>query len=397
MVFWRKKKNIKEQEELDKEQTLLHREDDPEIPPPTEYDPELDKDFVDHELAETDNEVLDELRLTPVPEHTPLSDVLDDEQEQERDKDAETGGWLSRLTKGLTKSSTKITKGIGDLVTKRKLDSEVLNELEDLLIASDLGPHTAARLVEELSRNRFGKEISNEEICQFLAESIEKILYPVAKEIPLENAEDGPAVILVCGVNGVGKTTTIGKLAWLLKNKRGKKVMMAAGDTFRAAALEQLAIWAKKTGSELIAKDIGADSAAVAYESYEQAKKQGVDVLLIDTAGRLHNKSNLMDELGKIIRVLKKQNDNIPHEILLVLDATTGQNAHAQLETFKEVANISGLIVTKLDGSAKGGVVVSLADQFGLPIYAVGIGETEKDLQPFRAGQFARSLVGLPQ
>ncbi len=394
MVFWRKKKNLKEQEEYEREQRLMHRAKDPAIPPPIEYEAQMDEDLK-HELVETEVDVLDDLSMTPVPEHSVFDDAVSSEEEKEKEQDQETGGWLSRLTKGLSKSSSKFTKGLGDLVTKRKLDEAVLEELEELLIASDLGPHTAAKLVAELSKNRFGKEITNEEICEELAASIEGILQPVAKELPLDTNDDGPCVILVCGVNGVGKTTTIGKLAWLWNNKRGKKVMMAAGDTFRAAALEQLAVWSKKTHSLLVAKDLGADSAAVAYESYDQARKENVDVLLIDTAGRLHNKSNLMDELGKIIRVLKKQNENIPHEILLVLDATTGQNAHAQLETFKDVADISGLIVTKLDGSAKGGVVVSLADQFGLPIYAVGIGEAEKDLQPFRAGQFARSLVGL--
>ena len=239
--------------------------------------------------------------------------------------------------------------------------------------------------------------MTDEDIQKELATRVEEILKDIARPMEIKTPENGPRVVLVCGVNGVGKTTTIGKLAYQLHYKMGKKVMLAAGDTFRAAALEQLQVWADRVGCKLVKKEIGSDAASVAYEAYTQAKEEGVDILLIDTAGRLHNKSNLMDELKKIDRVLKKQGEDLPHATILVLDATTGQNAHAQVETFGEAVNVKGLIVTKLDGSAKGGVVVSLADQFRLPIYAVGVGEKIDDLQPFKAHEYAESLVGLSE
>jgi fused signal recognition particle receptor len=303
--------------------------------------------------------------------------------------------WLAKLSRGLSKSSGKITQGIGDLLTKRKLDQEMLDQLEELLITADLGPRTAARLVAEFGKDRFGKDISGSEIAEALAASIAKILQPVAMPLDMQRTEDGPFTVLVCGVNGVGKTTTIGKIAYDLQRYKHRNVLIAAGDTFRAAAVEQLDIWANRAGCQFFAKDIGADSAAVAYESYEQAWQKGVDVLMIDTAGRLHNKANLMQELEKIVRVLKKKKDDVPHATLLVLDATTGQNAVEQVRTFKEMVNVTGLIVTKLDGSAKGGIVVALADQFGLPIHYIGVGEGQEDLQPFEPVNFARSLVGL--
>ncbi|MBU0800378.1 MAG: signal recognition particle-docking protein FtsY [Alphaproteobacteria bacterium] len=303
--------------------------------------------------------------------------------------------WLAKLSRGLSKSSGKITQGIGDLLTKRKLDQEMLDQLEELLITADLGPRTAARLVAEFGKDRFGKDISGGEIAEALAASIAKILQPVAIPLDMQRAEDGPFTVLVCGVNGVGKTTTIGKIAYDLQRYKHRNVLIAAGDTFRAAAVEQLDIWATRAGCQFFAKDIGADSAAVAYESYEQAWQKGVDVLMIDTAGRLHNKANLMQELEKIVRVLKKKKADVPHATLLVLDATTGQNAVEQVRTFKEMVNVTGLIVTKLDGSAKGGIVVALADQFGLPIHYIGVGEGQEDLQPFDPVNFARSLVGL--
>lgn len=217
----------------------------------------------------------------------------------------------------------------------------------------------------------------------------------MAADLKIDKPENGPFVVLVCGVNGVGKTTTIGKLAYDLHVRQKKPVMIAAGDTFRAAAIEQLEIWAKRSHSIFFKKELGADAASVAYESYEQAVKDGTDVLFIDTAGRLHNKANLMEELKKVVRVLKKKDENLPHAVLLVLDATTGQNAHEQVKIFKEMVDVTGLVVTKLDGSAKGGVVVSLADQFEIPIVAVGVGEKEEDLQPFHPEEYARSLVGL--
>ncbi|HQX27836.1 MAG TPA: signal recognition particle-docking protein FtsY, partial [Alphaproteobacteria bacterium] len=257
------------------------------------------------------------------------------------------------------------------------------------------GPKTAAKVIREFSQKRFGDDAGEREIRTALAETMAETLDPVAKPLKIEKPANGPFVILVCGVNGVGKTTTIGKFAQRLKNE-GYKIMVAAGDTFRAAAVEQLKEWASRTNSGFYSKDVGADAASVAFESYEKAKKENIDVLLIDTAGRLHNKQNLMAELEKIVRVLKKQDENLPHATLLVLDATTGQNAFAQLETFKSMVNVTGLIVTKLDGSARGGVLVGLADQFGVPVHAIGIGEQAGDMQPFSARDYARSLMGLP-
>lgn len=391
MVFWRKKKNSKEQEQEEHDDRLLHRPSDPDLEPPTEYDAELNPDFVDHELEEDEGEILEELDELPVPEHNPSDDSKESEDLSDHSNE---GGWLSRLTSGLAKSTGKIGQGLSDIVTKKKLDQETLDQLEDVLISADLGPKTAMSIVEKLSQDRFGKEITEAELKEALADIMAQTLEPVARPLVTDKPANGPFVVLVCGVNGVGKTTTIGKMAKNLQ-KEHKHVMIAAADTFRAAAVEQLEVWAKRVHCKLVKKDVGADSAAVAYEAYEQAKAEGSDVLLIDTAGRLQNKKNLMDELEKIVRVLKKHDESLPHAVLLVLDATTGQNAFSQLETFKEMVNVTGLIVTKLDGSAKGGVIVGLADQFNVPIHAIGVGEGAEDMQPFNAHDYARSLVGL--
>lgn len=321
--------------------------------------------------------------------------VQDTPQEEAPSEPSESSGWFSRLTKGLSKSSNKLGQSIGDVFTKRKLDDDALEELEDLLIMADMGPKTAAKLVSDFSQNRFDKEIESNEIQSALAGQIAEILTPVAKPLDIEATDNKPFVMLVCGVNGAGKTTTIGKLAHKYHVKQHKKVMIAAGDTFRAAAVEQLDVWAQRADVPLIKKDIGADSAAVAYESLEQAKAENADLLMIDTAGRLQNKKNLMEELSKMIRVLKKQDETAPHAVVLVLDSTTGQNAHSQVQNFKDVVDVTGLVVTKLDGSAKGGVVVSLAEEFGLPIHAVGVGETIEDLSPFNADDFAQALMGV--
>ncbi|MGE0736956.1 MAG: signal recognition particle-docking protein FtsY [Alphaproteobacteria bacterium] len=308
---------------------------------------------------------------------------------------AERTGWLGRLRQGLARSSSKLGEGIAGLFGGggRKLDKAALAELEEILIGSDLGPATAAKLVEGLAARKFEQDITDVEIRAALAEQIEQILSPVA--VPLEiDAARKPHVVLVVGVNGSGKTTTIGKLAHHLRDE-GRSVMLAAGDTFRAAAIEQLKIWAERTGAEIVAKNPGADAAGVAYEAFEQAKRQGTDVLLVDTAGRLQNKKELMAGLDKIVRVIKKLDETAPHTVLLVLDATVGQNAHSQVEVFREVAKVSGLAVTKLDGTAKGGVVVALAERFKLPVHAIGVGESAEDLRPFEAREFARSLMGL--
>lgn len=311
----------------------------------------------------------------------------------EEPKEEVKSSWLSRLKEGLSKSSSKITEGISSVLTKRRLDDDLLEELEEILIMADLGPKTASDLIQKLSKDRFGKDITDDEVKKFLAEGIEEILEPVAIPFTIDSSKK-PFVVLMTGVNGAGKTTTIGKIAKKLK-EQGKTVMMAAGDTFRAAAVEQLTIWGERSGIPVYSKPLGADSAALAYEAYDKAKEGGYDVLIIDTAGRLQNKKNLMEELEKIVRVLKKQDVDAPHSSLIVLDATTGQNAHSQIEAFKETVDINGIIVTKLDGSAKGGVIVSLANIFKLPVHAVGVGEQIDDLRAFSAKDFALSLMGL--
>lgn len=302
-------------------------------------------------------------------------------------------GWFGRLKAGLQKSTNKFSDGISGIFTKRKLDADTLQELEDLLITADLGPQLAARLTAEFGKNRFGKDISDTEVKQALAQQMTEILAPYAVPLALSK-ERIPTVVLVIGVNGVGKTTTIGKFARHYRGQ-GKKVMLAAGDTFRAAAISQLQIWGERTGCPVVTLPQGGDAAALAYTALERAKAEGMDLLLIDTAGRLHNKTDLMEELAKIIRVIKKLDATAPHHTLLVLDATTGQNALVQAETFLKMAAITGLIVTKLDGSAKGGMLVALAEKMKLPVHAIGVGEGADDLRPFTAGDYAKALVGL--
>jgi len=312
---------------------------------------------------------------------------------QGADTSAGNHGWLARLKAGLSRSSGKLGDGISGIFTKRRLDDAALEELEELLISADLGVATAAKLAGDLARERFDKDVSPEEVRGALAADVAAILEPVAQPLAVDPAHR-PHVVLVVGVNGSGKTTTIGKIA-KTQSDQGYKVMLAAGDTFRAAAIDQLLIWGERTSCEVVAKAPGADAAGLAYEALERARSEGVDLLLIDTAGRLHNKADLMAELQKIIRVLKKLDPEAPHDCLLVLDATTGQNAHAQVETFKQLVQVTGLIVTKLDGSARGGVLVALAERFGLPVHAIGVGESAEDLRPFAARDFARSLMGL--
>lgn len=302
-------------------------------------------------------------------------------------------GWLSRLRSGLQKSSGKLSEGIASIFTKRKLDDAALEELEELLISADMGPATAARLVSEFGKSRFGKDVTDQEVKQALANSIFDILAPCAKSLVI-NKSHKPFVVLVVGVNGTGKTTTIGKLAQYYRSE-GLNVMLAAGDTFRAAAISQLKIWGERTGCKVIAGEEGGDAAALAFTALQAAREENADLLLIDTAGRLHNKTDLMNELAKVVRVIKKLDADVPHETILVLDATTGQNAHSQVEVFRELTNITGLMVTKLDGSAKGGVLVALADRFKLPIYAIGVGEQAEDMRSFGAKDFALSLMGL--
>lgn len=302
-------------------------------------------------------------------------------------------GFLGRLRDGLSRSTQKLTGGITAAFTKRKLDEAALEELEDVLVAADLGTEVAARVIASFRRSRFGREVTESEVREQLAAEIAAVLAPVA--IPLEpDAAKKPFVVLVVGVNGTGKTTTIGKLAraW---GERGLRAVLVAGDTFRAAAVEQLQIWGERTGAPVISGPANTDPAGLAFDALAKAQAEGADVLLIDTAGRLHNKAALMEELAKIVRVLRKRDETAPHSVLLVLDATTGQNAVQQVRVFQGLVAVTGLVVTKLDGSARGGIVVALAETFGLPIHAVGVGEQAGDLRPFDAGDFARGLVGV--
>ncbi len=301
--------------------------------------------------------------------------------------------WFTRLTNGLSKSSTKLGDGVAGIFTKRKLDSETIEELEELLLTADLGVAAAERLTDALAQDKFDKEISDEEVRAALADDVADTLGPLEK--PLAASPDNkPHVILMIGVNGAGKTTTIGKLARKFQDD-GKSVMLAAGDTFRAAAIEQLTAWGTRTGAPVVTRDVGADAAGLAFDAVNEARQTGADVLMIDTAGRLQNKTALMDELAKIVRVLKKLDAAAPHDVVLVLDATVGQNAISQAQAFSEIAGVTGLVMTKLDGTARGGVLVALADKFKLPIHYIGVGESVEDLQPFNAHAFARALTGI--
>lgn len=323
----------------------------------------------------------------PQPEPEPVV-----EPEPEPEDPPQKRGWFARLKDGLSKTSNRLTENITAIFTKRKLDDQMLQELEDALIQADLGVEMAMRITEEVARGRFDKEIAPEEVRAVLGAEVAAVLEPMAQPLKLD-AKNTPHVILVTGVNGTGKTTTIGKLANQFASD-GKRVVIAAGDTFRAAAIEQLQIWGERTNTPVVAGKVGADAAGLAYDALQQAQEQGADVLLIDTAGRLQNKAYLMDELAKIVRVLKKLDDSAPHSVLLILDATTGQNAVEQARVFTEIAGVTGIIMTKLDGTARGGILVAIAERFALPIHAIGVGETVDDLQPFDAYEFASAIAG---
>ena len=300
--------------------------------------------------------------------------------------------WFTRLKQGLGKTSTKLTDGITGLFTKKKLEAATLDDLEDLLIEADLGIATAEKIIATLRKGRFEKDISADDVRAVLKTEVEDVLRPVAKPLVIDGKQK-PHVILMVGVNGTGKTTTIGKLAAQFRAE-GKKVMMAAGDTFRAAAIEQLRIWGERTGAEVVSGATGADAAGLVYDAFSRAKDAGVDILLVDTAGRLQNKEGLMEELSKVVRVLRKIDATAPHDVLLVLDATTGQNALSQVEVFRERAGVTGLVMTKLDGTARGGILVAISAKHKLPVHAIGVGESVDDLQPFDAGEFAQAIAG---
>ena len=300
--------------------------------------------------------------------------------------------WFKKLKGGLFKTSSLLTSSISEILTNTRLDDQILSELEELLILTDMGVDTSINIIKDLRKEKFSKEISNSEILDFLSNHVAQLLKPVARPLVIKESVK-PFVVMVCGVNGNGKTTTIGKLSYKLQME-GKTVMLAACDTFRAAAVEQLEVWAQRSGAWFISGTESEDPASVAYKALDRAIYMQADVLLIDTAGRLHNKSGLMEELAKCQRVLKKLDKNAPHETILVLDATTGQNACIQTEMFKKIVDITGIILTKLDGSANGGIIVSLAQRFALPVYAVGVGEAMEDLNAFSAEEFSKALVG---
>lgn len=303
--------------------------------------------------------------------------------------------WWQRLKGGLARTSSSIGTGISDLFVKRKLDTAALEDLEDILIQADLGVDTTDRIIKAVRSGRYDKEISADEVKQILATEVEATLKPVALPLVID-ASRKPFVLLMIGVNGAGKTTTIGKLAQKFRAE-GRSVMLAAGDTFRAAAIEQLKVWGERTGAHVIARPQGSDAAGLAFDALKEARERGVDVLMIDTAGRLQNKAGLMAELEKIVRVVKKFDPDAPHAALLVLDATTGQNAVSQVEIFAKTAGVTGLVMTKLDGTARGGILVSIAAKSGLPVHFIGVGENVDDLEPFAARDFARAIAGLPE
>ncbi|RTL54078.1 MAG: signal recognition particle-docking protein FtsY [Bradyrhizobiaceae bacterium] len=308
-------------------------------------------------------------------------------------QELEKKGWWARLSAGLKRTSGSIGGAVADLVTKRKLDRTMLEDIEDVLLRADLGTDVASRIAERISDGRYDKGLSAEDVQSIIAAEVEKVLAPVAKPLVIDEGRK-PFVILVVGVNGSGKTTTIGKLAAKF-SAEGRRVMLAAGDTFRAAAIEQLKVWGDRTKVPVIARAHGSDSASLAFEAVEAAKADGRDVLLIDTAGRLQNKTELMVELEKVARVVKKIDATAPHAVLLVLDATVGQNALSQVEAFGKTAGVTGLVMTKLDGTARGGILVALSEKYKLPVHFIGVGEAIDDLAPFTAHDFARALAGL--
>jgi fused signal recognition particle receptor len=307
----------------------------------------------------------------------------------------EKRGWWSRLTAGMRRTSSALSDRVTGLFTKRKLDATTLEDLEDALIQADFGVETATRMAEAVGKGRYEKGISPDEVRAILATEIERALDPVATPIEIDSSKK-PYVILTVGVNGAGKTTTIGKLSLKFKAE-GRSVMLAAGDTFRAAAIEQLRVWGERTNTPVISREQGSDAAGLAFDAFKEARENGTDVLLIDTAGRLQNKAGLMAELEKIVRVIRKLDPEAPHATLLVLDATVGQNALSQVELFSQAAPVSGLVMTKLDGTARGGILVALAAKFGLPVHFIGVGEGVEDLEPFAARDFARAITGLPK
>ncbi|UDQ91210.1 signal recognition particle-docking protein FtsY [Xanthobacter autotrophicus] len=381
-----------------------------EVPAPEPVAPEPVAEAESQPVAEAEPELVAEVTPEPVevpqpveapaPEPTPAlaaeappPDLPPPAEEPAAPAPEPRKGFWSRLASGLARTASSLGQGITDLVSKRKLDAATLEELEEVLIRADLGVETSMRIVEDVGRGRHDKMISAEEVKSLIAAEVERILAPVATPLVVDTAHK-PFILLMVGVNGSGKTTTIGKLAsqW---RAEGRKVVLAAGDTFRAAAIEQLKVWGQRTGATVIAREQGADAAGVAHDAITEARAQNADILMIDTAGRLQNRTELMAELEKVVRVIKKQEPTAPHAVLLVLDATVGQNALSQVEAFARIAGVTGLVMTKLDGTARGGILVAIAAKHKLPIHLIGVGEGQDDLQPFAARDFARAIAGL--
>ena len=353
------------------------------FPGPPETTPDYVEDIEDQAVAPEPE---------PEPEVETIPVAIDPPAVVEVPVEAPRQGWFARLASGLKRSSDQLTGSITSVFTKRKLDAATLDELEDVLIQADLGIETAMAITETLRRDRFDRDVSGEDVRAVLAAEVEKVLTPVARPLEIDPAQK-PFVILMIGVNGSGKTTTIGKLAQKFAAE-GKSVMLAAGDTFRAAAIEQLQVWGQRTNAPVISRPAGADASGLAFDAVTQAKAEGRDILIIDTAGRLQNRDELMNELEKVIRVIKKVDPSAPHATLLTLDATTGQNALKQVEIFGQRAGVTGLVMTKLDGTARGGILVAIARKFGLPVHFIGVGESVGDLEPFTASDFARAIAG---
>ena len=361
-----------------------------EISPPPESDPvPVEEPPPERPIPQPDPEPLPEPAPDPLPEPEPVRPPV------MHAAPAQKQSWWRRLTEGLRRTSSSLGAGITGLFTRRRLDAGTLEDLEDILVQADLGVATAMRITQTIGTGRFNREIAPEEVKAILAAEVEKTLIPVAHPLVVEEGRK-PFVILMVGVNGAGKTTTIGKLAAKFKAQR-RSVMLAAGDTFRAAAIEQLKVWGERTKSPVIAREQGADASGLAFDALTEAKAKGTDVLLIDTAGRLQNRTELMGELEKVVRVIRKVDPGAPHAVLLVLDATVGQNALSQVELFQKAAGVTGLVMTKLDGTARGGILVALADKFGLPVHFIGVGEGIDDLEPFEARDFARAIAGLDE
>ena len=379
---------------------VVGRSDEPEPPeaPEDETAPAATEEPVADALP-ADPEVTDEEELKPEPEAAPRTRNTGFEITSGKPAAPAPAppqkkrlSWFQRLKAGLLRTSQQLSGQIAALFTKRKLDEEALEELEDLLIQADLGVETAMRITDTLSSERYGKDVTGTDVARIMAGEITKVLEPVATPLALDLSIK-PHVILVVGVNGTGKTTTIGKLAAKL-TRAGLKVTLGAGDTFRAAAIEQLKIWADRTGSDFVGTKLGADAAGLAYDAFKRGQENGSDIVIIDTAGRLQNKAELMDELSKIVRVLGKLDPDAPHTVLQTLDATTGQNAMNQVEIFRNIAGVSGLVMTKLDGTARGGILVAIAAKHKLPVYFIGVGEGIDDLEPFEAAEFAEAIAG---